>query len=393
MTTAAHPASDVDLFTDEALADPYPHYKALRDLGPAVHLTRHDLWFVCRYEQVRAALGDWRTFSSARGIGLNDDFNGAWDGALIHQDPPSQTQQRKLFTERLSPRALRSVAENIDRRAEELAATLVGRGDFDAVTDLAQDLPIHVIMDLIGWPQKGRDQLLDMAAGWFDSGGPAGARTSAAEPKVQALMAYLSEVVAKEDLVPGGFGWSVLEAHKRGEIPVEGATGLLAGYVVAAFDTTVSVISSGVWLFARHPEQWEALRGEPALVPAAFNEIVRMESPIQVFSRVTTRDVDLGEGVVIPAGARVVHSYGSANRDERHYTDPDHFDIRRNPLDHLGFGFGNHACAGQGLAKLEAHAVFKALATRVERIELTGEPVRALNNITRGFSSLPVRIR
>jgi len=212
-------------------------------------------------------------------------------------------------------------------------------------------------------------------------------------PKVEALMAYLAQVVAKENLVPGGFGWTMLEAHKAGRIPVEGAIGLLAGYVVAAFDTTISALSSGVWLLARHPEQWEALRADPSLVPSAFNEIVRIESPIQVFSRVTTREVDLGEGVVLPAGARVLHSYGAANRDERHFPDPDRFDVRRNPADHLGFGFGNHGCAGQGLARLEAHAVLRALAERVRHIALDGEPVRALNNITRGFSAPPGRRR
>lgn len=393
MTTTTPFTSDLDLFSDEALADPYPRYKALRDLGPTVYLTRHGLWFISRYEQVRSALGDWETFSSGQGIGLNDGFNDAWSSALINLDPPAQTEQRKLFTDRLSPRALRPVAADIDRRADQLAADLVARGSFDAVTDLAQDLPVHVIMDLIGWPQEGRDQLLDMAAGWFDSAGPACPRTAASVPKVEALMGYLAEVVTKENLVPGGFGWTMLEAHKRGDIPVEGAIGLLAGYVVAAFDTTISAISSGMWLFARHPEQWNLLRSDPSLVPAAFNEIVRIESPIQVFSRATTREVDLGEGVVIPAGARVLHSYGAANRDERHFPHPDRFDIHRNPVDHLGFGYGNHACAGQGLARLEVHAVLKALASRVERIELDGEPVRALNNITRGFRHLPVRVR
>ncbi|WP_411152575.1 cytochrome P450 [Streptomyces sp. A30] len=393
MTTTTPLTSDVDLFSDEALADPYPRYRALRDLGPAVYLTHHGLWFISRYEQVRSALGDWETFSSGQGIGLNDGFNEAWGSALINLDPPAQTEQRKLFTDRLSPRALRPVAADIDRRADQLAADLVARGSFDAVTDLAQDLPVHVIMDLIGWPEEGRDQLLDMAAGWFDSAGPACPRTAASVPKVEALMGYLAEVVAKENLVPGGFGWTMLEAHKRGDIPVEGAIGLLAGYVVAAFDTTISVISNGMWLFARHPEQWDLLRSDPALVPSAFNEIVRIESPIQVFSRVAVRDVDLGAGVVVPSGARVLHSYGSANRDERHFADPDRFDVRRNPVDHLGFGYGNHACAGQGLARLEVHAILKALGARVERIELTGEPVRALNNITRGFRSMPVRVR
>lgn len=107
---------------------------------------------------------------------------------------------------------------------------------------------------------------------------------------------------------------------------------------------------------------------------------------------VTAREVDLGEGVVIPSGARVLHSYGAANRDERQYPDPDRFNVRRNPVDDLAFSYGNHACAGQCLARLEVHAVLKALATRARRIDLDGKPVRSLNNITRSFRSLPVRV-
>lgn len=122
-----------------------------------------------------------------------------------------------------------------------------------------------------------------------------------------------------------------------------------------------------------------------------FNEILRLETPIQNFSRVTTREVDLGEGVVVPAGARVIVSYAAANRDERHFDDPERFDIKRARQDHLAFGHGNHACAGQGLARLEAHAVFKALAARVRRFELTAPPVRQINNITRGFRRIAAR--
>jgi cytochrome P450 len=392
MTTAAAPLeTDLDLFTDEALTDPYPLYRHLRDLGPAVYLSRYDMWFQGRYDQVRTALKDWETFSSAQGIGLNEEFNRAWSAALIHLDPPAHSEQRHLFTERLSPRALRPIMETIDERARGLADRLAARGGFDAVTELAHDLPVHVIMDLIGWPQEGRDRLLDMANGWFDTGGPVNERTLAGVPRVEAMIAFLQEVVATENLTPGGFGWTVLEAHKQGQIPAEAAVGLLAGYVVAAFDTTINLVANGVWLFANHPDQWSALRAEPSLMPFAINEILRMESPIQCFSRVTTRDVDLGDGVVIPAGARVINSYAAANRDERHYPDPDAFDVRRKSADHLSFSYGIHACAGQGLARLEATAVFKALADRVTRIEPDGEPVRALNNITRGFAHLPVR--
>jgi cytochrome P450 len=213
----------------------------------------------------------------------------------------------------------------------------------------------------------------------------------AALPRLEAMMTLIAEIYDAGTLAPGGFGSTIADAARRGEIPRDAAIGLLAGYVVAAFDTTINGIASGVWLFATHAEQWEQLRADRALVMRAFNEILRMETPIQNFSRVTTRDVDIGDGVVIPAGARVIVSYASANRDERHFDDPERFDIRRNRMDHLAFGFGNHGCAGQGLARLEAHAVFKALASRVSRFELAGSPARQINNITRGFAHIPAR--
>ena len=393
MTTAA-PAvtSDVDLFDEQALADPYPLYRQLRDAGPAAYLSKYGFWFLSRYDQVRAALGDWRTFSSDPGIGLNDQFNTAWSNALICLDPPAHDEQRPLFTQRLSPKALRPLASTIDDRAQDLTGRLLARGNFDAVTDLAHDLPVNVIMDLIGWPADGRDRLLDIAAGWFDSAGPDSERTRAGARRGDELIDYVTQVVTAESLTPGGFGDTVFQAHKAGQIPVEGAVGLLAGYVVAAFDTTINTITSGVWLFARNPQQWDVLRADPSLASSAVTEIVRLESPIQCFSRVATRDVDLGEGVVIPAGARALLSYGAANRDERHFPRPDEFDVRRGALDHLAFSYGVHACIGQGLARLEAEAVFRALAQRVTGMELAGEPVRALNNITRGFARVPVRV-
>jgi cytochrome P450 len=383
--------SDIELFSDTALADPYPLYRELRDIGPAAYLNRHECWFIGRHEDVRRALGDWQTFSSAKGIGLNATINHAWANALICVDPPVHTEMRTYLTERLSPRALKPVEQIIDQRANELAERIVTRTDFDAVTDVAQELPVNVIMDLIGWPDSVRGSLLGMAEGSFDACGPDNERMRAALPRLAAMMQLIAQTYDAGTLAPGGFGSTIADAARRGDISRDAAIGLLAGYVVAAFDTTINGIASGIWLFARHPEQWDRLRNEPSLVMRAFNEILRMETPIQSFSRVTTRDVDMGESIVIPAGSRVIISYASANRDERHFGDPQRFDIKRTPSDHLAFGAGNHGCAGQGLARLEAHAVFKALALRVNRFELAGTPVRQINNITRGFAHIPLR--
>jgi len=387
----AHLCSDIDLFTDAALRDPYPLYRELRDLGPAAYLRAQALWFLGRYDIVRDVLGDWQTWSSAQGIGLNPVINEAWSSALINVDPPAHTEMRKLFTDRLGPRHLKPIEETIARRADDLAERIAAMGEFDAVKDVAQDLPVNVIMDLIGWPDDVRGGLLEMAEGSFNALGPENDRMRGALPRLGAMMEFLGQIYDDNRLVPGGFGSTIADAARRGEIPREAALGLLAGYVVAAFDTTINAMATGVLLFARHPEQWDRLRADASLAPAAFNEILRLDSPIQNFSRVATRDVDLGEGVVIPAGARAIVSYGSANRDERHFADPDRFDITRRPLDHLAFSFGTHGCAGQGLARLEGHAVFKALAQRVRRFELTAEPTRGLNNITRGYAHISAR--
>jgi len=384
-------ASDIDLFTDEALADPYPLYRRLRDLGPAAWLARHDVWFLGRHAVVRDALSDWQTWSSAQGIGLNPVINEAWKDALICVDPPLHTGMRKLISDRLGPRQIEGVQQTIAQRAEALAERIAGQPAFDAVTDVAQDLPVGVIMDLIGWPDDVRADLLDLAAGSFDACGPDNARMRAALPRLQAMMAFIARTYDEGRLAPGGFGWTVAEAARGGHIPRDAAIGLLAGYVVAAFDTTIAAIANGLFRFAENPAQWQRLRGDARLLPAAFNEIVRIDTPIQSFARVATRDVDLGEGVVVPAGARALVCYASASRDEHRFPDPDRFDITRRPLDHLGFGMGVHGCAGQALARMEAHAVFGALARRIAAFELLEQPQRALNNLIRCHGRIRMR--
>jgi cytochrome P450 len=156
-------------------------------------------------------------------------------------------------------------------------------------------------------------------------------------------------------------------------------------------DTTINSIGSALWLFAEHPEAWAALRADRTLLRSAFEEVVRFESPVQVFFRRTVQAVEIG-GITIPSNAQVAMLFGSANRDSRKWPEPDRYDVARAALDHVGFGYGVHACAGQGLARLEAHAVLSALLDRVEAIHLAGPPRRHLNNVIRGLESLPVTV-
>lgn len=141
-------------------------------------------------------------------------------------------------------------------------------------------------------------------------------------------------------------------------------------------------------LFGRHPDQFEIVRADPSLVPSAFAEVLRYWAPVHAWGRRATTDVEI-EGAVIPAGAQVAILFGAGNRDPRHYENPDVFDVTRNPVDHLSFGYGPHGCAGQGLARMEAHAVIRALATHASGFR-TGDEVREPSNTTRSLSALDV---
>lgn len=392
MAHGSMPTSDIDLFADDVLVNPYPHHRALRDAGPAVYLTRYDMWFAGRYDVVRSMLSDWKTYSSACGVGMTDTFNGAMAKALICLDPPAHTPQRTLFTDRLSPAALRPVRDTIDEQARNLVSRLVAMDSFDAISDLAHDLPVNIVMDLVGWDHSVRDQLLPMAVAFFNTAGPMNERSESAWPIMGQMVEMVTASAKAGALKEGSFGDHMVKAHAAGELTLDEVVGLLIGYIVAAFDTTINGIGSSAVYFARNPDQWAILKADPALALRAFNEVIRLESPIQYLTRVATASVDLGEGVVIPEGGRVLISYGSANRDERHFEDPDTFNIMRARQDHLAFGIGRHTCAGQSLARLEGEAVLRALAQGANTISLIGEPTVALVNSGRGYSSARIAL-
>jgi cytochrome P450 len=191
-----------------------------------------------------------------------------------------------------------------------------------------------------------------------------------------------------EDLAEGSMGRAVFEAAERGDIAPESAGMIVHQYIAAGMDTTIASIGNAVVLFARYPEQFQRLREDCSLVPSAFNEILRFMSPFPVAGRLVTRDTEV-QGVRIPGGSQAAVLVGAANRDPRHYQDPETFDITRNPADHVSFGYGIHGCAGQGLARLEAHAVITALATHLKGYTV-GDVQRRLNNMTRPFASIEV---
>ena len=159
----------------------------------------------------------------------------------------------------------------------------------------------------------------------------------------------------------------------------------------AGFDTTVTGLSNMLYAFATHPEQWRILRDEPALHKSAFEEVLRWETPAQSFFRTTSRAVEI-EGVTIPADAKVVLCLAAANRDPRHWHEPERFDVRRNTHGHVALGHGIHVCVGQMIARLEAEVLIAAFAKRVAAFEIAGEAKRRPNNTLRGFAALPIRV-
>jgi cytochrome P450 len=321
-------------------------------------------------------------------------MNGIGAGrSVLMTDGARHENGRRILARSITPRKLTALDEQVQMLAGELLGQLVERGSFDAVADLARALPLKVVPDLVGWPEDGRDHLLEWASATFNLLGPMNERTRQAMPAAQAMFAFADEMAAKDNLAPGGVGASVIQAARDGELEPERVAPLLVGYLAPSLDTTISAIGSAVWLLATHPEQWAALRADPSLVPNAFNETLRLESPIRSFSRVTTAPVVVGS-VSIPADARVVILYAAANRDERHFDRADQFDVTRpNAGEHLGFGLGTHSCPGQGLARMEAHALLEALADQVGSITLAREPKRVLNNLINAWDTLPVTVR
>jgi cytochrome P450 len=385
------PSSDLDPWTDAALRSPYDLWSELRALAPAVYLRKYDLWALPRYAQVREALRNWEVFSSASGVALNERMNRILAGGTLCSDPPAHQVLRGIVRRPLTPRELTDLEPEIQQEADLLVDRLVARETFDAVADLARHLPLTMVSTRVGLPEDGRENMLDWAAANFNCFGPLNERAREAFVTLEEGVRYSFDPTLPDRLIPGGWAARLWQAADAGEIAPEQCGAMLNDYWGPSLDTTIFATASAIWFFAQFPDQWDLLRADQSLIPHAVNEVIRLESPIPQFSRLTTRDYEV-EGVTIPSGSRVLMMFGSANRDERKWPDADRFDIARKPSDHVGFGYGEHACVGMPLARMEIRALLTALARRVDRFELHGER-RAVNNMLRGFAGLDVTVR
>jgi len=394
-TSTAAPTSDVDPFGHEVLEDPLPMHAELRDAGPVVYLSRYDVHAFARYDEVHAALVDWQGFQSAAGVGLsNFRTEKPWrpPSLLLEADPPRHDAPRRVLQKVLGPRALRRLREHWAADAEALVDEVLAAGTtFDAVPTLASAFPLRVFPDAVGLPKEGREHLLPYGDHAFNAFGPSNDLVAKGAHRVAELSGWVSEQCRREVLSTEGFGADIWTASDRGEITPDQAPLMVRSLLTAGVDTTVHALSAILYAFATSPDQWARLRQDPSLARVAFDEAVRWESPVQTFFRTATTDVRVGD-VVIPEGHKILMFLAAANRDPRRWTNPDAFDLSRDPSGHVGFGMGIHQCIGQHVARLEAEALLTALARRVRSIELDGPTKRHHNNTLRAWASIPVRV-
>ncbi|HEV7862846.1 MAG TPA: cytochrome P450 [Acidimicrobiia bacterium] len=383
------PTSGLDLWSREVLVDPWDHFREIRDTAPAVYIEQYEVYAVGRFRDVRGVLRDWQTFTSADGVAFNDLMNEAEQGTAPGTDPPEHDAVRSAMLERLRLTEVRGLAEMVQGRADAMVAELLERRSFDVVTDLAQRYVTEVVGELIGIEGELLARFGPAGPTFFDTAGPPGELVYESFPVALELLQEIGRL-SKDDMAPGSMGRSLFEAEERGEIPADSTTMLIWNYIGPAFDTTINGIGSTVWALARDPEQWKILKDDPSLIPSAFNEGLRLETPISIWARGCRHGAEI-DGITIPPGSRMAVLIASANRDERHYPDPDHYDVRRDPHDHVAFGHGIHSCVGSSLARTEAHAVLTALVNQVTTMEC-GEPVREPHNTTRGLAGLPMEI-
>jgi cytochrome P450 len=390
-STVRAPTSTLDPYADQSLLNPWPLYRELREMGHAVWLEKYAIFALTRYDVVVKALRDSETFPSSFGVMMNDDMNQVLRGNTLCSDGDAHNRLRRVVMRPLTPVAIKSLQDEVEREAEALVDGLCDKGRFCAAADLATYLPVTIVSNAVGLPEEGRERMMEWSIGLFNCFGPLNERARNAMPVLSEMMHYARTQAVPGKLKPGSWAEAIHKAAADGEVPPEAVPVMMIDHMGPSLDTTIFGIASGVWLFAKHPDQWDLVRDDPSLIPSAINEILRMEAPIQGFSRYVARDYDL-DGVLLPEGSRTIVFYGAANRDPRQFPHPDRFDVRRdNAGRHMAFGAGPHMCLGMNLARLEMRTLFTALTRRVRRFHIEKEE-RILNNVLRGFSKLIVTV-
>ncbi len=347
---------EFDPFDQAYFADPWPYYAQMRDEHPVYrrevpnHRVWPHYWMLSRAADVDDALGDWRTYSSARGTLIDTDIT-LLPPNMFNMDPPRHDELRSILARVLTPNRVAGLEPVVRAYARELVEGVKGNGAMDVSTEFAQMVPTITMCTLMDLPRDDRSKFLR----WnLDTLAGADFTSPDALAAYGEMAAYWTELVAVRRAVPGNDLISqIIHTEVEGE-PLSDAEigGFCSLLHDAAQNTTMNMLTHGVLELGRHPEQRAKLAADPSKWPRAVDELMRYVSPVQGLARTTTRDVEL-HGVTIPQGDQVLMLYGSANHDERVFPNPDVFDIDRAPKAHYGFGHGIHHCLGNAVAKLE----------------------------------------
>lgn len=386
------PVDDVDLYNDEVIRDPWPHYARLRDKGPVVWMEALRNFAFTHYETVRHGLRDHETFVSGLGTAADNFGCRHQRGNTVASDHPRHTELRSTISPPLKLANVEKLRPRIQDTANDIVRTCLKKGAFNAVTDLAQPLPVSVVHDLIGLPKFGQDNMLKWASAAFDMQGVQNARGRAAKDTIAEMRAFISTNVTPDTLKEGSWTHRLMDLAQRGELDKDLLPFAVRDYINPSLDTTISAIGHFVFHMAHNPRQWQILKTNPDLAANAAHEAIRIGTPIRSFSRRTSKRIRMGD-VVLPKGARVMMLYASANRDESAFQNADQFDVeRRNARRHLAFGAGVHMCVGMHLALLEIECLILAMLDQIPSFDL-GTPIVSMNNTICAYSELPITIR
>jgi cholest-4-en-3-one 26-monooxygenase len=402
MTTKELTLDDVDLFDPDVYTRGVPHdmYRVLRREAPVYRHPEPDgpgFWALTKYDDVVAVSMDQGLFSSYRG-GTNiptlpEDALQFTRMLMLNMDPPQHTKFRRLVSKGFTPKIINDLERHIRDMTHGIIDDVIERGECDFVTDIAAELPLQVILEMLGVPNEDRHKVFEwsnLLIGFDDpeyAATPETGRMAATEMFMYAnTLAVDRRGCPRDDVITTLLGAEVDGEHLS-EMEFDAFFLLLA---VAGNETTRNLISGGMLALFEHPDAFTALKRDPSLLRPAVEEMLRWVTPVMYFRRTAQRDTEI-RGVPIAEGDKVCIYYGAANRDEEYFPDGDVFDITRNPNPHVAFGPGGaHFCLGANLARLEIQVMFDEIVKRVPDIHLAGEPQRLRSNFIAGIKHMPV---
>jgi cytochrome P450 len=383
---------DHDPFDEGVLADAETYDRLALAAGPVLYFPKYDLYALSHYQHVRAAFADWRRFCSGHGTGIvHTGRAGNWrrQSPVLENDPPDHGRYRRILQNVLTGATLIEIRARFAAVADAMVEELVGRGRFDAQTELANAFPLVVVPTMLGLAPDERDVMVAYSDLNFNSMGPDNSLRRASIARTAGIPGRVEALCRRDSLAANGLGARIYDECDKAGMSDEDASILVRTFFSASMDTTANGIGMTIHALARDPDQWRMARADPALLRAAFDESLRHDPPSPHIGRTTTEAVEI-EGITIPADAKVLLMVGAADRDPARYSDPDRFDLTRQEGPHVAFGVGIHTCIGQPLAKLEAELVLTALARHAGTLAVDGNPTRQLNNWLRGFATLPI---